>query len=53
LEIAEQLAKLKYTKKLQRQVRFAFWGAEEPGLLGSQHYVDSLPIRSSTRSMRT
>jgi Zn-dependent M28 family amino/carboxypeptidase len=42
LEIAEQLAKLKYTKKLQRQVRFAFWGAEEPGLLGSQHYVDSL-----------
>jgi Zn-dependent M28 family amino/carboxypeptidase len=42
LEIAEQLAKLKYTKKLQRQVRFAFWGAEELGLLGSEHYVNSL-----------
>jgi Zn-dependent M28 family amino/carboxypeptidase len=42
LEIAEQLAKLKYTKKLQRQVRFAFWGAEELNLLGSQYYVDSL-----------
>ena len=42
LEIAEQLAKLKYTKKLQRQVRFAFWGAEELNLLGSTHYVDHL-----------
>lgn len=42
LEIAEQLAALKYTKKLQRPVRFAFWGAEEAGLLGSQHYVDTL-----------
>ena len=42
LEIVEQLAKLGYTNKLQRQVRFAFWGAEELGLLGSQYYVDSL-----------
>jgi Zn-dependent M28 family amino/carboxypeptidase len=42
LEIAEQLAKLKYTKKLQRQVRFAFWGAEELNLLGSTYYVDHL-----------
>jgi Zn-dependent M28 family amino/carboxypeptidase len=42
LEIAEQMAALKYTKKLQRQVRFAFWGAEELGLLGSQYYVDHL-----------
>ena len=42
LEIAEQLAALKYTKKLQRQVRFAFWGAEELNLLGSQYYVDHL-----------
>ncbi len=44
LEIAEQMAALKYTKKnaLQRQVRFAFWGAEELGLLGSEHYVASL-----------
>ena len=42
LEIAEQLAALKYTNKLQRQVRFAFWGAEEPGLYGSEHYVTNL-----------
>lgn len=44
LEIAEQMSKLKYTKKgrLQQQVRFAFWGAEEEGLLGSQYYVDHL-----------
>ena len=44
LEIAEQMKALGYTKKgkLQRQVRFAFWGAEEAGLLGSQYYVDSL-----------
>jgi Zn-dependent M28 family amino/carboxypeptidase len=42
LEIAEQMAKTGYTKKLQRPVRFAFWGAEELGLLGSQHYVDTL-----------
>jgi Zn-dependent M28 family amino/carboxypeptidase len=42
LEIAEQLAKLKYTKKLQRQVRFAFWGAEELNLLGSTYYVEHL-----------
>ena len=27
---------------LERPVRFAFWGAEEKGLLGSYHYVDSL-----------
>ena len=33
LEIAEEMAELKYTKKLRRQVRFAFWGAEENGLL--------------------
>ena len=42
LEIAEQMAALKYTKKLQRQVRFAFWGAEENGTLGSEHYVENL-----------
>ncbi|HSK16638.1 MAG TPA: M28 family peptidase, partial [Gaiellaceae bacterium] len=25
------------------RVRFAFWGAEEDGLIGSQRYVDTLP----------
>ena len=42
LEIAKQMSALKLTKKLQRPVRFAFWGAEESGLLGSEHYVTSL-----------
>ncbi|MFT4166947.1 MAG: M28 family peptidase [Microlunatus sp.] len=42
LEIAEQIAELGYTKNLRRQVRFAFWGAEENNLLGSEHYVNSL-----------
>ena len=39
LEVAVQLAKLDVTPR--RQLRFAFWGAEESGLLGSQHYVDT------------
>ena len=42
LEIAEQMADKGINQNLQRPVRFAFWGAEESGLLGSEHYVDSL-----------
>jgi hypothetical protein len=42
LEIAEEMAELKSFKKMQRKVRFAFWGAEENGLLGSEYYVDNL-----------
>jgi Zn-dependent M28 family amino/carboxypeptidase len=42
LETAEQMSELKLTKKLERPVRFAFWGAEESGLLGSEHYVANL-----------
>ncbi len=38
LEVALKFAKAKPKNK----VRFAFWGAEEFGLLGSQHYVDAL-----------
>jgi Zn-dependent M28 family amino/carboxypeptidase len=41
LEIAEQLAALKI--KPRQKVRFAFWGAEEAGTLGSEHYIDTLP----------
>ena len=41
LEIALQLAKLG-TPPANR-LRFGFWGAEELGLLGSVHYVESLP----------
>ena len=42
LEIAQEMSQLKLTKKLERPVRFAFWGAEESGLLGSEHYVAAL-----------
>ena len=36
-----------------KHVRFAFWGAEEQGLLGSNYYVDHLPLPSSVRSTST
>ncbi|OLT23326.1 peptidase M28 [Ornithinimicrobium sp. CNJ-824] len=39
LETAVQLAEV---NKLNNQVRFAWWGAEEHGLLGSWHYVEDL-----------
>lgn len=38
LETAVQMAKAKTNNK----VRFAFWGAEESGLVGSTYYVNSL-----------
>jgi Zn-dependent M28 family amino/carboxypeptidase len=40
LEIALEMAKLK--TKPRQMVQFAFWGAEENGLLGSEHYVANL-----------
>jgi Zn-dependent M28 family amino/carboxypeptidase len=40
LEIALQMAELDIAPR--NQVRFAWWGAEESGLVGSQHYVDNL-----------
>ncbi len=39
LETAVQLAKV---NKVNNKVRFAWWGAEEAGLLGSTHYVNDL-----------
>jgi Zn-dependent M28 family amino/carboxypeptidase len=38
LEVAEQMAKVKPVNK----VRFAWWGAEESGLVGSTYYVNNL-----------
>lgn len=38
LEVAEQMAKVKPRNK----VRFALWGAEESGLVGSDYYVANL-----------
>jgi Zn-dependent M28 family amino/carboxypeptidase len=40
LEVALQMAELGIQPR--NAVRFSFWGAEESGLIGSQHYVDSL-----------
>ncbi|WP_030199717.1 M28 family metallopeptidase [Streptomyces sp. NRRL S-87] len=40
LTVAQQLAKSK--EKVKNKVRFAWWSAEEFGLLGSDAYVDSL-----------
>ena len=40
LEIALQMAQLGIEP--HNKVRFAFWGAEEFGLLGSRHYVENL-----------
>jgi Zn-dependent M28 family amino/carboxypeptidase len=43
LEIALQMAEL--DARPVNQVRFAWWSAEESGLIGSQFYVDSLTAR--------
>jgi Zn-dependent M28 family amino/carboxypeptidase len=43
LEAAEALADQK--RKPKNRVRFAWWGAEELGLLGSEHYVEDLSTR--------
>lgn len=40
LETAEQLAKA--TREFPNKVRFAWWGAEEAGLVGSTYYVNNL-----------
>jgi Zn-dependent M28 family amino/carboxypeptidase len=39
LEIAKQLRKFKH---LNNTIRFAWWGAEESGLVGSTYYVNNL-----------
>jgi Zn-dependent M28 family amino/carboxypeptidase len=44
LEIAEELSEAGVTPK--QRVRFAFWGAEENGLLGSEYYVENLSNRA-------
>ncbi|GAA4551567.1 M28 family peptidase [Amycolatopsis samaneae] len=48
LEIALRLAP--YAGHLKNRVRFAWWAAEEKGLVGSRHYVDQLtpPQRDGT-----
>jgi Zn-dependent M28 family amino/carboxypeptidase len=40
LEVARQIGLNGYTP--QNKIRFAWWGAEEVGLIGSTHYLDNL-----------
>jgi Zn-dependent M28 family amino/carboxypeptidase len=40
LELAKQARRIGY--RPERPVRFAFWAAEEPGIVGSTEYVESL-----------
>jgi len=40
LEVAEQISALKLAPR--QKIRFIFFGAEESGTLGSEHYVDTL-----------
>ncbi|WP_430647930.1 M20/M25/M40 family metallo-hydrolase [Agromyces sp. GXS1127] len=47
LETALQMAELGIQPR--NAVRFAWWGAEEAGLIGSQYYVDSLPRQERNR----
>jgi len=43
LEIAEEMSELGIEPR--NRVRFAFWGAEESGLIGSEYYVSQLSSR--------
>jgi Zn-dependent M28 family amino/carboxypeptidase len=43
LEIAEEIAETGFEPR--NQIRFAFWGGEEFGLLGAAHYVEALPAK--------
>jgi Zn-dependent M28 family amino/carboxypeptidase len=45
LEVAEQMAKVKPRNK----VRFAWWGAEEAGLVGSTEYVNGLSAEEQAK----
>jgi aminopeptidase Y len=40
IEVANQMRKV----KPRNMVRFAWWGAEESGLVGSTYYVNNLPV---------
>ena len=42
LAMAEELAKPRYDRRLQHQIRFMFFGAEEDGLIGSRDYAARL-----------
>ncbi|MBI4761216.1 MAG: M28 family metallopeptidase [Chloroflexota bacterium] len=45
IEVAKQMAKVNPRNK----VRFAWWGAEESGLVGSTYYVNNLPAEEKAK----
>lgn len=45
LELVDAISKWSPNLKL----RFFWWGAEENGLLGSEHYVDTLPAEDLSK----
>ncbi|MHA6784579.1 M28 family peptidase [Pseudonocardia saturnea] len=45
LEVAQLIAKV----ESEQTIRFAWWGAEELGLLGAEHYVTTLPAPELAR----
>jgi len=47
LEIAREIAKLK--EKPKNRVRFAWWAAEEAGLVGSTYYVEQLSDQQAAK----
>ena len=47
LEVARQMTRLNLKNK--NQVRFAFWGAEEAGLVGSTYYVGNLTEQQANK----
>jgi Zn-dependent M28 family amino/carboxypeptidase len=49
LETALQMAELGIEPR--NKVRFAFWGAEESGLIGSEYYVSQLSVREVKDTM--
>ena len=51
LEIAEEVAKLPNNPR--NRLRFAFWGAEESGLVGSDAYVTEQVDNGNDRSDRS
>ncbi len=48
LELAEQIAQGKGSLTPENKLRFAFWGAEEEGLVGSTYYVSQLTEEEGT-----
>ncbi|WP_248488549.1 M28 family peptidase [Tsukamurella sp. PLM1] len=50
--VLETAAKLGAGADVKNKVRFALWGAEEEGLVGSEHYVSSLSEEQASKITR-